>query len=113
MQLIKLVRQFKTSFPRRCKRTLVPMLQLSRDTSQNAFNNSTPFPGYNQSGLVDDQDLIFRATQYANSGFKPPESDITQSLVLIPAYTIQTYNSTQAVQAWISAAGQGASNDHD
>ncbi|KAF5380287.1 hypothetical protein D9757_007975 [Collybiopsis confluens] len=75
----------------------------------NAFNGSAPLPGYNQSGMIDDPDLIATATQYANSGVKPPESDIRQSLSLVPAYTIQTYTST--LQAWITASGHGATRD--
>ncbi|KAG6831809.1 hypothetical protein H0H92_007486 [Tricholoma furcatifolium] len=42
-------------------------------------------------------------------GVKPPSHDIDQSTIRVPAYTIQTYNST--VQAWITAAGYGAPKD--
>ncbi|THU89673.1 hypothetical protein K435DRAFT_968983 [Dendrothele bispora CBS 962.96] len=74
-----------------------------------AMETTIHFTGFNQSGLVDDQDLISKATQYANSGVKPPETDISQSLAFVPAYTIANYNST--VQAWITAAGRGATRD--
>ncbi|THU89675.1 hypothetical protein K435DRAFT_968985 [Dendrothele bispora CBS 962.96] len=75
----------------------------------NATETARLIAGFNQSGLVDDQDLISKATQYANSGIKPPESDISQSLAFVPAYTIGTYITT--VQAWITAAGKGATRD--
>ena len=64
---------------------------------------------YNQDGLVDDKDLIAEAIQSANSGVKPDPASIQQSTIRVPAYTIQSYISS--VQAWITAAGNGASRD--
>ncbi|KAF9062906.1 hypothetical protein BDP27DRAFT_1451549 [Rhodocollybia butyracea] len=72
-------------------------------------HSATPLPGFNQHGLLDDQDLIANAIRYANSGVKSPEQPITQSTIRVPAYSIQTYIST--VQAWITAAGNGATRD--
>jgi len=77
----------------------------------NIANAQSPnaLPGYNQDGLVDDQDLISRAIQYANSGEKLPDQDIRQSVIRVPAYSIATYIS--GVQAWITESSHGGTRD--
>ncbi|KAF5373376.1 hypothetical protein D9757_009752 [Collybiopsis confluens] len=86
-----------------------PILSGYMTTLGNAFNSSVSMPGLNQEGLINDQTLINKATDYANSGQKPPNTDITQSTVLVPAYTIPNYTST--VQSWITAGGHGSARD--
>ncbi|KAG6850302.1 hypothetical protein H0H93_015244 [Arthromyces matolae] len=72
-------------------------------------DTTLPGPSYNQAGLVDDQDLIVKAIEYANSGVEPPRGSIEQSIIPVPLYSIRTYNST--VQAWITVKDHGATRD--
>ncbi|KAG6850303.1 hypothetical protein H0H93_015245 [Arthromyces matolae] len=69
----------------------------------------TSLPSYNQAGLVNDQDLIVKAIEYANSGVEFPREPIDQSTIPVPLYSIPTYD--RSVKAWITANKHGATRD--
>ncbi|KAF9062905.1 hypothetical protein BDP27DRAFT_1427413 [Rhodocollybia butyracea] len=71
--------------------------------------SSTAFSGYNQDGLVNDQNLVTGVIQYLNRRSNPPSELVKQSTIRVPTYSIPTYAST--VQSWITDSRNGATRD--